>query len=134
MEWGGLDQIFPARIVGMILRCLLEKLPGVAGTFLIFVAAFQASGQSEVIVSWNPSVDGSTIGYRVYQGTNSGAYTSVTTVGNLTEASFGGLQSGSTYYFAVTAYDTNSLESDFSSEISLIPAASRPLPPLGASF
>lgn len=56
------------------------------------------------------------------------------TLGDLTQASFGGLASGSTYFFVISAYDANALESDFSPEIIFTPTASQPPPLLGNSF
>jgi hypothetical protein len=42
-------------------------------------------------------------------------------VGNVTSVTLPGLVIGVTYFLAVTAYDTNGLESDFSGEISFVP-------------
>jgi len=68
-------------------------------------------------------------GYRLYSGQFSRVYTRETDLGMTTTSSVGGLATGVTYYFAVTAYDTNGLESGFSSEISYTvpPANNAPL-------
>jgi fibronectin type 3 domain-containing protein len=59
------------------------------------------------------------VGYRVYWGTASRAYQprgSGTLAGAGNSYVVGNLQSGRTYYFAVTAYDGAGTESDFSAE------------------
>jgi hypothetical protein len=48
----------------------------------------------------------------------SGIYTQQVDVGNMTSATISGLTSGRTYYFAVSAYDTSTVESAFSNEVS----------------
>jgi subtilisin-like proprotein convertase family protein len=88
----------------------LSKLLGLArclGATLI-VAALTASAQvqSSVTLAWDPSPGNAIAGYRLYEGVASRTYT-VT-----------GLAGGATYFFAVTAYDTNALESVYSSEVS----------------
>jgi fibronectin type 3 domain-containing protein len=59
------------------------------------------------------------VGYRVYWGTASRAYQprgNGTLAGAGNSYVVGSLQSGRTYYFAVTAYDAAGTESDFSAE------------------
>ena len=56
-------------------------------------------------------------GYRVYYGTASQSYTTIRDVGLVTTATVPNLPSGSTCFFAVTAYDTAGNESDFSTEM-----------------
>lgn len=69
------------------------------------------------------NVDGTPLtnlaGYKVYYGTTPGIYSSID-VGYLTSCELGGLTKGQTYYFAVTAYDTNNNESDYSTTVSTI--------------
>ena len=50
-------------------------------------------------------------GYKVYYGTTPGVYTSLV-VGDVNSYQIVGLTKGQTYYFTVTAYDTNGNESD----------------------
>lgn len=56
-------------------------------------------------------------GYKVYYGTSSGVYNSVTDVGNVTTWDVTNLSDGRAFYFAVTAYDIQGNESDFSNEV-----------------
>jgi hypothetical protein len=60
----------------------------------------------------------STAGYRVHMGSASGVYTQTTDVGNTTSCEVSNLESGTTYYFVVTAYDSAGLDSPPSNEVS----------------
>jgi len=86
-------------------------------------------------LAWDPSGDPTVIGYRLYQGTESQVYTSISDIGSTTSALVAGLIPGMTYYFAVTAYDASGLESSFSGEISYtVPQSWILLPGAGPSF
>jgi fibronectin type 3 domain-containing protein len=69
-------------------------------------------------LEWGRNSETNIGGYRVYYGTNSRSYETNIDVGNFTEWRLAGLSNGITHYFAVTAYDTDGLESDFSNEVS----------------
>jgi hypothetical protein len=86
----------------------------------LIVAALTASaqGQGSVTLAWDPDASGSIAGYRLYDGMVSRAYTNVIDTRTATTQAVTGLTIGVTYFFAVTAYDTNGLESDYSAEIS----------------
>ena len=79
------------------------------------------SGQSALTLNWIPSSSPGIIGYRIYYGTANGQYTASAEVGNVLTDTITGLTDGVTYYFAVTAFNTDGDESDFSNEISLVP-------------
>ena len=96
---------------------LLAQAPVLAGLLLLVTFAPPALGQSAVTLAWDPSPGSGIAGYLLYEGTASRSYSDVIDVGESTTATASNLVSGTTYYFAVTAYDTNGLESDFSSEI-----------------
>ena len=74
--------------------------------------------------SWLPNQETTLAGYKIYYGTVSGTYDNTIDVGNPApvdgriHGQVNGLVEGTTYYFAVTAYDTNGLESDYSTEVS----------------
>ena len=72
-------------------------------------------------LTWSASVASDVAGYRVYYGTSSRSYTQVKgaglVAGNVTSMTVSGLQSGKTYYFAVTAFDAAGNESNYSSEV-----------------
>ena len=69
-------------------------------------------------LTWGPNTDTDLAGYKVYVGTSSRVYGSPINVGNLTSYAITNLGVGSTYYFAVTAYDSSGNESGFSNEVS----------------
>lgn len=77
--------------------------------------------QYSAVLEWNPSPSPAVAGYHLYYGTASGNYTANIEVGNVTTMTVFGLSSGVTYYFAMTAYDTNGAESGFSNEASFMP-------------
>jgi len=74
-----------------------------------------ASGRATL--TWAPETDPSVKGYKVYSGTSSGAYGAPVDVGNVTTFQIFNLQSGNTYYFAITAYNSAG-ESGYSNEVS----------------
>ena len=76
-----------------------------------------AAGTVSVNLAWNASASSNVGGYIVSYGTNSGVYTQSIDVGNNTSTTLTGLQSGTAYYFAVSAYDTSrGLISKYSNE------------------
>ena len=78
----------------------------------------------QVTLVWDPAA-GNVGGYRLYYGRASGNYTSNIKIGNQTSYTLAELTVGTTYYFAITAYDgTTTIESGFSNEVSTtIPAS-----------
>ena len=76
-----------------------------------------AAGTVSVNLTWNASASSNVGGYIFSYGTGSGVYTQSIDVGNNTSTTLTGLQSGTAYYFAVSAYDTTrGLISNYSSE------------------
>ncbi len=71
---------------------------------------------TSVALAWNPNQEPVT-GYRVSYGTTSGQYTNTIGVGNTTSYTVTNLLSGSTYYFAVQAYNAAGT-GPYSSEVS----------------
>jgi Bacterial Ig domain len=98
----------------------------------LLLASFAASTQAQsVTLAWDANPSPGIVGYRLYQGGDSGTYTNVIAVGNVTSNQVSGLIPGATYFFAATDYDTNSLESAFSNEISYtVPLTTNPPPTL----
>jgi uncharacterized membrane protein YeiH len=90
------------------------------------ISATFAVATAQVTLAWNANVDPSVAGYKLYYGNTSRTYGAPVDVGKVTQYTFTGIVEGKTYYFAVTAYDTNRNESAFSTELecfTLLPAA-----------
>lgn len=90
-------------------------------------AVFAQTGAS-VSLAWEPSPGPGVVGYNVYCGTASGAYTRIEHFGDVTEARIEGLLTGITYFFAATAVASDGLESVFSNEVSYTVPAEEPDP------
>jgi predicted RNA-binding protein with TRAM domain len=87
------------------------------GVVLVSLTAYGiAKGASSAALQWNPNTDPSVTGYNLYYGGATRAYTNMLPVGDTTSATVEGLVEGKTYFFAVTAYDFNGDESDYSAE------------------
>jgi hypothetical protein len=79
--------------------------------------AAPARAQS-VTLEWDANTESDLAGYKVYFGTASRTYGAPITLGKVTTYTVTGLTPGTTYYFAVTAYNTAGLESGYSNEVS----------------
>jgi hypothetical protein len=77
---------------------------------------------------WDANTETNLSGYRVHYGTESRTYRRAIDVGNVTNWTLTNLFAG-TNFFAVTAYDTDGLESDFSDEVHWFNGATN-LPPV----
>ena len=71
-------------------------------------------------LTWNANTDTDLAGYKVYRGTSSGTYTApvATIPKGTTSYTATGLQTGTTYFFIITAYDNAGNESLHSNEVS----------------
>ena len=114
----------------------LQRVPLVAGlTFF----AWSIHGET---LMWDPNPESNIAGYRVYYGEAS-ASPAVIDVGNVTSRQFSNLEPGRSYFFYVTAYNTEGVESEPSETITYTKASSgtnQPpsvqlaSPPNGATF
>lgn len=98
-----------------------SQLPKVPKTCVVKLLApllaFSLSA-ANVSLTWDPNPETDLAGYRIYWGGASRGYTNtIESTGNTNTVS--GLTEGVGYFFAVTAYDTNGLESDYSNEVYL---------------
>ena len=95
---------------------------------MLFVAWASAAGAQQLTLAWDASASTNVVGYRLYYGTNTRSYQFVTNTSLMLTQSVA-LPHRGRWFFAATAYDTNGLESDFSSEVSW---ESKPAPPVMA--
>lgn len=78
------------------------------------------TGSGYVDLKWDNSTDMNLSGYNIYYGKTSGMYSRRRTVGKVNQYRLDGLNDKEVYYFAVTAYDSQSKESDYSDEVAVI--------------
>lgn len=85
---------------------------------LLFVAVALGHGARGATLEWNLNPEPEVAGYKVYIGTEPGVYQRVIDAGLTNRYHLCGLETGVTYFFALTAYAFDGLESDFSEEVS----------------
>ena len=72
------------------------------------------------MIAWDHSPDSTVVGYMLHYGTVSGDYSFQVDAGSNTMATAATLQEGQTYFFTVTSYNAQQVESLPSSEISYL--------------
>jgi len=95
---------------------MLTPCPAILLILLYLLCSHLQAG--EVRLEWNKNTESDLAGYRIYYGPASGSYEFSVDVGNSASSIISELETGTTYYFAITAYDTNGNESEYSAEIS----------------
>jgi len=78
------------------------------------------TGPGYVDLKWDYNNEPELVGYNIYYGKTSGMYTRRRSVGPVNRYRLDGLNNGEVYYFAITAYDSQSRESDYSDEAAII--------------
>lgn len=78
------------------------------------------TGSHYADLKWDLSSEPELIGYNIYYGKTSGMYTRRRTVGRVNAYRIDDLNNNEVYYFAVTGYDSQSRESDYSDEVAVI--------------
>ena len=102
----------------------LSKLRSIGSIFIVAltVLAFSAvtplkASAGQATLAWDPSAPSTDVaGYFIYYGVSTRSYTNRVDVGLGTNGVVSNLVAGTTYYFAMTAYTSSGLESDFSNE------------------
>ncbi len=94
-----------------------------ASILYIAVTAIVAlvSSSSAAVLEWDSTDEPQVAGYKAYIGMESRNYARVLDTQKQTWVALTGLDAGTTYYFAATAYDATGLESDFSDEVRYTP-------------
>ena len=91
----------------------------ISGSVMLFLGlASHAEALGSVSLQWDPNPEPNIAGYHLFVGPTSGNYTQQIDVGNTTTATVSNLVNGSTYFFVVTAYNTATMESPPSNEVS----------------
>jgi hypothetical protein len=99
------------------MRSLLQIITSIS-LVLVTCSPLEVRAAQSVTLAWDPSLDPTIAGYRLYDGTSSGVYTQQIEVGNTTATLVSNLADGQTYFFAVTAYNAAGAESIPSNEVS----------------
>ncbi len=117
----GIAAALTGRVKNYLQKCNRTWRAFAAGICILLIlgAATHSTASENVSLAWDASPDADIAGYRLYYGNASGDYSDVIDVENTTVASVSNLKAGSTYFFAVTAYNTAGLESLLSNEVSL---------------
>jgi hypothetical protein len=84
---------------------------------IIFIFFNTPAFSSQVTLAWNANTEPDIDGYKLYYGTSSGDYQFIVDVNNQTTHTLTGLTENVLYYFAVTAYNLNGFESDYSNQV-----------------
>jgi len=93
---------------------LIEILTGFMAIFIFYGSSLP------VTLEWSSVNDEEVKGYLIYYGTESGNYTGVIDVGNVSQYDVTDIEEGETYYFAVSSYDSWGNVSELSPEIKWI--------------
>src|SRR5258708_11703193 len=89
----------------------LDKWTVVLGSIIsLFGFLLQARAETSVTLAWDPSNWALIAGYRLYYGTSLGNYTRIVDAGNATTDTLSDLVDGQRYYFIVTGYSANGIE------------------------
>jgi hypothetical protein len=80
--------------------------------------AVSAQSASTLTLAWDRNPETNIAGYKLYYGQTSGSYSTAVNVGNTTTVTITNLAHGGSWFFAVTAYNSLGVESDYSSELS----------------
>lgn len=90
---------------------------GVLLFFILFVAITETAFAVNIRLKWDPNTESDLAGYKIYYGSASRVYSNSINVGNVTTYTLTNLDPRYPYYIAITAYDTENLESAFSNEV-----------------
>lgn len=90
----------------------------VGGMMAAGAAGLAWGATAPVTLAWDANTESDLAGYRVYVGQESGKRTTSLEAGKTTTITLENLTAGTTYYVAITAYNTSGLESLPSEEIS----------------
>jgi hypothetical protein len=92
-------------------------IPFIPWCLLVCAFSLRPAWAGDVTLQWDPNTETDLAGYKVYYGAASRSYSAPITIGLQSSYTVSGLASG-TYYFAVTAFNRDGLESAFSNEVS----------------
>ena len=83
----------------------------------IFLPFVVNSKPTDITLAWDFNSEPDVAGYKLYLGNSSRNYTQVVDLGMTDQYTIRNLIEGTVYFFALTAYNQNGLESGFSNEV-----------------
>ncbi|MFC2004634.1 fibronectin type III domain-containing protein, partial [Chloroflexota bacterium] len=89
------------------------------------------AGDEQVSLNWNDNSEADLDGYNIFRGLSSGNYTKIESLWATSNYTDTGLTNDITYYYAVTAVDNVTAESDYSDEATATPGDPPPAAPTG---
>jgi len=90
------------KLILLTLKRYLHLLPVL---LLLLTATATNAGQRDVTLAWDANTEEDLAGYQIHYGTEAGNYTTTIDVGNVIQYTIPGLEEGTEYNFAATAYD-----------------------------
>ena len=96
----------------------VSRFVKVIAAVLLAICCPRLSHAAGLTIEWDPPGDGTTTGFILMYGEAPGSYSQQVDVGNTTSYTLNSLSDGTTYYFAVRAYDATGATSDPSAEVS----------------
>lgn len=98
--------------------------------FFAFSGSLEAQETMSGLATWDANPESNIAGYFLYYGQQPRQYGTKVNAGNVTSLAVSNLTRGTTYYFALTAYNTRGVESDLSAEVVYaVPAQPSNAPP-----
>ena len=102
-----------------LLRARAMRSLAVAVFFAALLSPLRSDASDSPELRWDPPTSGVAAGYVVWSGTSPGTYSGSVDVGLTTAYALTNLSAGTTYYFAVQAYDADNQLGELSAEVSL---------------
>jgi hypothetical protein len=103
---------------------MLKNKKMIISVVFLLLMCYSSTGFSEdevgIKLAWSTNIESDLAGYKVYSGLNSGNYDQAADVGDVTEFTLSGLEKGTVYYIAISAYDTSGNESGLSLEVNAV--------------
>jgi hypothetical protein len=95
----------------------MNRLAAILLLLCTITAAPAQNATNRVTLEWRPNTETNLSGYVVYSGTASRAYGTSNVLGIVTNTTVLGLSNDTLYFFALTAFDFDGIESDYSNEV-----------------
>jgi fibronectin type 3 domain-containing protein len=99
---------------------VVRRLRHIILVFIALTVLAPLANAFKVTLEWDTNDEPNIAGYKVYMGSQSRSYDATFNAGFATRQDIQPLEPGRVYYFAITAYDSNGLESAFSDELTYV--------------